>query len=248
MKNLNFLFLILLGNSFLFSMEKELANIPTPTNHGWRVDREIQCEELPTYTLTGYGPNRLLKDRLRAIGFNKQGTEIVAWNLAFPLCFVWDRYNGKLLERIEDASRSNPEFHKPIWKDRIPESHCPHSWPEGWYWKDYDLKDDLETLMLAIKQAENKVCVWDKIAKKESLQLVHDASVNTAYFNRKGIEIITTSEDRTLRLWDSKTGKELLCLFYDTSTTCAEFNEAGTEFVVATEGGKIQIFVKEASQ
>jgi hypothetical protein len=252
MKNVKILFLILFSNSFLFSMENELANIPTPTNHGWRVDREIQCEELPTYNLTGDGPNQLLKDRLKAIGFNKQGTEIVAWNLVFPLCFVWDRYNGKLLERIENASASNPEFDKPVWKDRIPKSHYPSSgYPEG-LWKekfnDYTLTEESETEILAIKDAEFKVCVWDKIKKQETLQLVHDDRVNTALFNRKGIEIVTTSKDRTLRLWDSKTGKELLRIFYETSATCAEFNQSGTEIVVATEGGKIQIFVKEVSQ
>ncbi len=248
MKSLQFIFLILLGNSFLFSMENELANIPTPKKQAWRVDREIQCEQLPTYTLTEHGkPN---KGWLYAIHFNKQGTEVIAWSRVFPLCFVWNRNNGTLLERIEDATRSNPVFDKPIWKDRIPESHFPSGYPEGWKkdFRDYDLQEESEVLVLAIKNTENKVCAWDKIKKQETLQLRHDDRVNQARFNRNGIEIVTASKDCTMRLWDSETGKELLRMMYDSSATAASFNEMGTEIVVATEDGKIQILVQEITQ
>ena len=248
MKKLYFLFLISISNSFLFSMEME--NVPK--KQAWRVDREIQCEQLPTYNLTEPGkPNELLKDRLKFVHFNKQGTEIVAWNLVFPLCFVWNRNNGQLLERIEDATRSNPVFDKPEWKDRIPEPTYPASgYPEGWKkeFRDYDLQQESEVLVLAIKNTENKVCAWDKIKKQETLQLTHDDRVNQARFNRHGIEIVTASKDCTMRLWHSETGKELLRMMYDSSATAASFNEMGTEIVVATEDGKIQILVQEISQ
>ena len=137
-------------------------------------------------------------------------------------------------------------FKTPIWKDRVP-AYYP-SRPKEWNPYDYELKDESEAAVLAVKNFYIakcfKACVWDKIEKKESLQLTHDDRVNTARFNQKGIEIITASRDCTMRLWDSKTGKELLRIMYDTDVTSAYFNDMGTEIVVATDDGKIQILAK----
>ena len=152
-----------------------------------------------------------------------------------------------MLARVEDATANNPVFDEPRWKDRLPEPHFPKEYPEGWKkdFNDYDLEEESETLVLATKNKEYQVCVWDKREKRETLQLVHENRVNQAHFNRKGIEIITASQDGTMRLWHSQTGQELLRMNHASNVTDAEFNEMGTEIVVAREDGKIQILVQE---
>ena len=52
--------------------------------------------------------------------------------------------------------------------------------------------------------------IWDAESGQELLRLVgHTGSVNDAAWNPDGSQVITASNDRTVRLWDVITGQEL---------------------------------------
>src|SRR6185369_11718006 len=89
MKNLYFLFLMLISNNFLFSMEIERKNTLTrysdSKNQSWYVDKEILFED---------------KNTISPAWFNKSGTKIKALSIYDDHVYIWNRADGKLLERV----------------------------------------------------------------------------------------------------------------------------------------------------
>ncbi len=223
----------------------------------WYMDKEIQ------YINQGcLDASYQKKNSFAFVHFNKACTEIIIFPGGIGDCFicVCDRKSGKERERIffEDYNEVNFSYPQ-IWADRLYSStRAPQvSYNEGLWCGEYSFCEEsggLKEALVVVKREymcgrvtninESKACVWDRIEGKESLQLVHDGPVNMAHFNPQGIEIITASDDCTMRLWHSKTGQELLRIAYGTCVQSAWFNEMGTEMVVATDDGNIQIFAQ----
>jgi hypothetical protein len=221
----------------------------------WYVDKEIQydhqcCHNDPwLYRNTTEGVK--IKNSFYNVHFNKSGTEIVAWPNhmeCYPIC-VWDRESGIELERIgaDDykKAKSSSSYDTEIWTNNrlYSLSHIHELSENEFFWRWKHASYDGTGIGLVITKSCQFIVRVDG-SRVEPFYLMHGGLVNTAYFNPCGIEIITASEDQTMRLWHKKTGQELLRIVYDSSVVSAWFNEMGTEIAVATEDGKIRILAK----
>ncbi len=253
----NIIFLLLASN-LIVAMEPEHKSFAITyhekSDKQWRMDKEIQfnTEKKDIPKLIRH------KNGLRSVCFDPTGKKI----LAFPWhadCFVciWDR-DGKALESLDFDAFDQFSENNSEWSDRLLSSGNSPAFPiyEG---DDRQLLEKEFGWLPMVCFNEEQVFVvpkfrvygghnayaWNRSEQKRLFSLKHTDIIYSIDFNPKGIEIITASADKTVRLWDAKTGKELVCIGYDTRVTSASFNQDGTEIVVATDDGKIRVLVQD---
>lgn len=220
----------------------------------WYVDKEIQFHGKHSgsdHPLLSRYPNYL-----KCVCFNSAGTNIIAFpSDEYNCIYIWDR-DGKKLESLKgDILYKFYEKNKQLVDELYNSGNSPWS---------HNHEDDLKLLeekfgimtMLCVNEEQSfivpqfrlyfgdSVHVWDQEKDKILLNFRHKGIINSVSFNPQGIEMITASADKTMRLWNKRTGQELLRVNYDTRVTSASFNSLGTEMVVATDDGKIQIFTQ----
>ncbi len=239
---------------------KEVVKYYLCDKQWWYVDKEIQYAHQCNFDIPWQHKQFIAKrNNCYNVGFNRDGTEIVAWPVhanCYSFC-IWDRKTGEELERINYAeyeqAKQSVFYDQEIWKNNrlYSWSHTRHYLSDNerylWGWKQASYNGKKTALVIIIRPGAHDRTYKVRVdgTRIEPFFLVCDgAPVNMARFNPQGEEIITASDDRTMRLWHSKTGQELLRVIYDTCVTSALFNELGTEMVVATDDGKIQIFAQ----
>jgi WD40 repeat protein len=234
---------------------KAIAQQYVSDKQWWYVDKQIQF----------YGEKKTIpkmlryKSCLKSVCFDDTDTKIIAFPKSEEDCYacIWNR-DGKELECLDyDALYAFCE-NNDQWATKL----C-NSGNSPWGY-DYE-KDTKELLEKRFDQfamicwneekayvvPEFRVCngcrliAWDQKEDKILFGIYHQGIFSSVEFNPCGIEIITASTDKTMRLWNKKTGKELLRVNYDNRrVTSASFNGMGTEIVVATDDGNIQILAK----
>ncbi len=223
----------------------------------WYVDKEIQFYGFKHHNsyhpILGRYPNYL-----RCVCFDSAGTNIIA----FPnegwgdLACIWNR-DGKELERLDQDALytfcdSNDQWASELYNSG--NSPWKHEYAKDMQ-KLLDEQFDLASMICwndgqAFVASQFKaygccrVHAWNQKENKILFTIHHQNLINSVAFNPQGIEMITASSDKSMRLWNKKTGQQLLRINYDTRLTSASFNGLGTEMVVATDDGNIQIFAK----
>jgi len=225
----------------------------------WYVDKEVQFFQSDNIPM-----NIDKRNDIEYAYFNRDATKIIAmpaYAISKKSCFkcVWDRTDGKELGRID--------YNTYCEKQKQRDEEC--IWTYIPYIPFFSVGNELDqekevrvqqfcekyphatiaafkTVRIAYNLPFNSslVYVWHKGKEEEKLTLLHENKINFVSLNQDSGEIITASDDCSMRLWHSKTGQELLRVVYDTCVASASFNEMRTEIVVATDDGNIQILVK----
>jgi eukaryotic-like serine/threonine-protein kinase len=97
--------------------------------------------------------------------------------------------------------------------------------------------------LIATASVDGTACVWSAANGQKLHTMKHDGPLTWVEFDPEEVKLLTSAEDKTVRLWDLKTGKQLDWKFpTDEIVEHATFSPQGNRLLVTTRAGMARVW------